>query len=376
MAKLYQAEKIKILVMDTPIGSGHVVAAKALKIELEKQFVNSEIQHISTFDFFPKILSRLFLKLYLLSLNVSPRIYAFFYRWGNKKESTASRNSLNYLLAKFAKKQILDFSPDIVIATHATPAGIIAQLKANGYLRDCRLYGVVTDYVMHKWWYYKEVDAYFTADIELAGVNFAAKQLVYKYGIPLREEFGKVVQFSKAERQAKLNLDNDSKNYLLLGGGEGILPMQEIIMAIKSYEPKSQIVAICGYNEQLRCKINAMNLESIQSLGFVDNIQEYMAAATCIISKAGGISSTEILSQNANYIIYKPLVGQEMNNAIFLRERFGLNIANNRIELIEMLGFLKKNKMEKEFLIPSNSTEKIVQQIFNLTKKANYEYND
>ena len=37
-----------------------------------------------------------------------------------------------------------------------------------------------------------------------------------------------------------------------------------------------------------------------------------------IVSKAGGLSSAEILASNLDYIIYKPLPGQEENNAKFL----------------------------------------------------------
>ena len=372
MKMAFTDKKIKILIMDTPIGSGHVMAAQAIKEEFIRCIPNVEIMHISTFDFLPKFLSNTFVKLYLLSLKISPRIYAFFYRWGNQNKSTSSRDRLNYILARLARDKIVDFNPDIAVATHATACGIIAQLKAGEYLKTCRLYGVVTDYIMHNWWYYKEVEAYFTADIAVDNISFTADQAVYKYGIPIKAAFSKEIKLSRLEMKARLKLENSGKTYLLFGGGEGILPMQEIALSIKHIEPDASIVAICGRNHNLRQKLLEMNIRNLQALGFIDNVQEYIYGADCVISKAGGISSTEILAQNANYIIYKPLMGQELNNALFLRRKFAVHIANNEYELMETIKKLSDNTKYKGSLVPVNATENIVRQIFDLTSKHNY----
>lgn len=368
-------KNIRILIMDTPIGSGHVVAAKALKAEVEKQFVNAQILHLSTFDFLPKFLSKTFVKLYLLSLRISPKIYAFFYKWGNKEQSTASRDRLNGILSRLARQCIVDFSPDIAIATHATPAGILSQLKADGLIGSCRIYGVVTDYVMHSWWYYKEVEAYFTADMPIANIQFAAGQHVYKYGIPLRAEFAERSSLSKVQLRERLQMPLELKVYLLLGGGEGILPMQELISAIKGKEPDSIIVAITGHNTKLYERLVGLNISGLRVLGFIDNIKDYLAVVDCVISKAGGISSTEILAQGAKYIVYKPLMGQEMNNALFLKNNFQVQIAENTQELAIALDCLDKSSADFPPAVASDSTERIVKEIFNLTKKHNYEYN-
>lgn len=372
MKTAFTDKKIKILIMDTPIGSGHVMAARAVKEEFIRCMPNAEIMHISTFDFLPNFLANTFVKLYLLSLKISPRIYAFFYKWGNKEKSTASRDKLNSILARLACDKIVKFNPDIAVATHATACGIIAQLKSDGYLDRCSLYGVVTDYIMHNWWYYQEVAAYFTADIPLDNISFADNQTVYKYGIPIKSAFSSQITLSRLEMKDKLKLGSSGKIYLLFGGGEGILPMQEIALSIKKLEPDANIVAICGRNAKLRQNLLAMNMNNLQVLGFIDNVEEYIYSADCVISKAGGISSTEILAQNANYIIYKPLMGQEMNNAVFLRKRFAVHIANNEHELMEIIAKMDDNNDYRGNLVPVNATKNIVRQIFDLTSKHNY----
>lgn len=370
-----QTENIKILIMDTPIGSGHVVAAKALRTELEKQFIGAEILHLSTFEFLPKFLSTTFVKLYLLSLRISPTIYAFFYKWGNKEQSTASRDRLNKILANLARKVIVEFQPDIAVATHATPAGIFSQLKSAGLLPRCAIYGVVTDYVMHNWWYYQEVSAYFTANIAIHNINFLDSQHVYKYGIPLRTEFAECNLESKEQLREKLQLSVKEKIYLLLGGGEGILPMQEIICAIKRYEPMSSIVTITGHNKKLYKQLKKLNIEGVSVFGFVNNICDFIVSADCVVSKAGGVSSAEILSQSAKYIVYKPLMGQELNNALFIANNFQVQIATSVKELIAALAFLNSKTVILTPVVSQNSTERIVKEIFNLTKKHNCEYN-
>ena len=375
MKEIFKTKNLKILIMDAPIGSGHVIAAKALKAELERQFVGAQIQHISTFDFLPKFLSSTFVRLYLLSLRISPKIYAFFYRWGNKEGSTASRDRLNKVLTYLARTNIVDFQPDIAIATHATPAGIISQLKADGYLPQCRLYGVVTDYVMHSWWHYNEVSAYFTADMPIANIQFGRGQALYKYGIPLREEFSQESLLSKEELRAKMGLPKGEIIYLLLGGGEGILPMQEIIASLKKFESKACIVAITGHNIKLYDSLRGLGVSGLTILGFVNNIRDYMAVADCVISKAGGISSTEILAQKVGYIVYKPLMGQEMNNALFLQDHFHVQIVNHPSELAEAIRLTREKQPVDRALVALDSTERIVREIFNLTKKHNCEYN-
>lgn len=375
MKTYFSERKLKILVMDTPIGSGHVIAAQALQEELVRRFEHAEILHVSTFDFLPRSLAKTFVKLYLLSLKISPKIYAFLYKWGNKKDSTVSRDLLNFLLARLAKEKIVSFQPDIAVVTHATPAGIIAKLKADGLLPKCQIYGVVTDYVLHNWWYYQELAAYFTADMPLENIEFAATQRVYKYGIPLRAEFAEDQNYSKAALREKLQLPSSGKIYLLLGGGEGILPMRELIIALKNSEPTANIVVITGHNKKLYQQITAMNTSGVQVWGFVNNIQEFLGAVDCVISKAGGISSTEILSQGSNYIIYKPLPGQELNNAVFLQKNCGVQIAEDARELIAATYVLGDKQDCRGSLVPCDSTQRIVAEIFNLTKKADCEYN-
>ncbi|MDO5473965.1 MAG: glycosyltransferase, partial [Phascolarctobacterium sp.] len=69
--------------------------------------------------------------------------------------------------------------------------------------------------------------------------------------------------------------------------------------------------------------------DSVQILKYTEQIPQLMCGADMIISKAGGLSSAEVLASDLDFIIYKPLPGQEENNAKFLAANCGATIASD-----------------------------------------------
>lgn len=116
--------------MSAPIGSGHKLAAQAL----EQSFAladNVQVVHGSIFDFFRAVSAMLF-TFYLWVLSYCPWLYELAYKWGNRQSGSLwLRNFINGTLASLAQDFIVRTNPDAVIATHATPAGIMAIYKKN-----------------------------------------------------------------------------------------------------------------------------------------------------------------------------------------------------------------------------------------------------
>ena len=334
---LKKQEKFKILLLSLPIGSGHTIAAQALAKELEKY--NVETKHLNVFEYIPKFLTAIFMQAYLLSLRISPQIYSFLYKWGNKdNKSTFSRDLLNAYIARRAYRDICHWQPDLIIATHATAAGIVAQMKQQRQLK-APLIGVVTDYTMHNWWYYPEVAEYYLPDINLDKIMFSENQRIFKFGIPLRQEFSQPAANNKKLLLAKWQIKTSNKTCLLLGGGEGLLPMLEIIKALKANKDLT-FIAVTGNNETLYRQIQNIKDVSIYNYRFVEKIVELIELADVVISKAGGLSSTEIISRQVPYIIYKPLPGQERKNAEYLQEMYGAEIVEQEENLSEKVNCL------------------------------------
>ncbi len=322
-------KKIKVLLLSAPIGSGHRLAAEALKETFENKD-NIEVVHGNVFDFFPQILGKTFLKVYLWILGACPWLYEAMYKWGNKGEGSLwMRSLINGALAYLGEGFIKKVAPDVVIATHATPAGIMSIYKRRNKT-DLYLCGVITDFTVHRWWLCDGVDTYFIADERLKE-KFSSEQETVVTGIPLRKGFGNL---EKATCRKMFNWKEEDKICLLMGGGEGLLPMVELVTTLLKVKPRNlRLVALTGNNQNLARTLKTKFANSVEVFSYTEKIPQIMSGADMIISKAGGVSSAEVLASNLDFIIYKPLPGQEENNAKFLATYCGATIANSTEEI-------------------------------------------
>lgn len=93
-----------------------------------------------------------------------------------------------------------------------------------------------------------------------------------------------------------------------------------------------------------------------------------------IVSKAGGLSSAEILASNLNYIIYKPLPGQEENNARFLTTYCNATIAYNPSDINRIIAELCDKagdnvQVKREYYGKPQASENISSFILNRLQK-------
>ena len=122
-------KKYTVLLLSAPIGSGHRLAAEALREALSEQ-ADVEVVHGNVFDFFPHFLGSTFLRTYLWILGCCPWLYELAYKWGNQQSGSLwLRSLINRSLALLGSSYLQRVRPDAVIATHATPAGIMCYYK-------------------------------------------------------------------------------------------------------------------------------------------------------------------------------------------------------------------------------------------------------
>ena len=342
-----EKKKYTVLLLSAPIGSGHRLAAEALKQVLSNN-PEVEVVHGNVFDFFPHFLGSTFLRCYLWILGCCPWLYELAYKWGNSQGGSLwLRGLINRSLAWLGGGYLRRVQPDAVIATHATPAGIMCYYKQKH--PEVFLGAVVTDFTVHKWWLCEGVDAYFVADARLKE-RITVPAQVEAFGIPVRQE---LQGNDYAACRAQYGWDKEEKVCLVMGGGEGLLPMEEMLAALTAaHIDKLRLVAITGHNEKLAHKLQqrfAMhNLQASKSTdkntgntsnpveiyGFREDVPQMLAGADMIITKAGGLTCAEVLASGLELLLYKPLPGQEQGNANFLQAHYGASVCQSLAALV------------------------------------------
>jgi 1,2-diacylglycerol 3-beta-galactosyltransferase len=115
---------------------------------------------------------------------------------------------------------------------------------------------------------------------------------------------------------------------LLIGGGEGIGPVEQIANELsKALAPagngkgaaKGQMAIICGRNRELEQKLAALQWPiPVVVKGFVDNMPEWMAACDCIVTKAGPGTIAEALISGLPIVLSGFIPGQEEGNISYV----------------------------------------------------------
>jgi processive 1,2-diacylglycerol beta-glucosyltransferase len=212
---------------------------------------------------------------------------------------------------------------DVIVNTHFLPAEMIASLRRRGKMTTPHL-TVTTDFETHRLWVNQPCDHYFTATdegaayLEHCGVPAAA---ISATGIPIHPAFSR-----PKERAACLDrqgLAGDRPILLQLAGGFGVGPIEEIFRGVLAIEEPLEIAVVTGRNEEVRRKlarIAAPDRHRVKVLGFTDAIDELMAVADVVLSKPGGLTTSEALARGAAMAVVNPIPGQESRNSDFLLE--------------------------------------------------------
>src|SRR4051812_15018031 len=82
-----------------------------------------------------------------------------------------------------------------------------------------------------------------------------------------------------------------------------------------------QLIIVCGHNEKLRMQLQEKlkgSKHRILLTGYIDYVHELMAISDLMITKPGGVTTFEAIAMELPMLLYKPIPGQEQDNAKFL----------------------------------------------------------
>jgi len=312
---------MKVLLLSVTAGQGHHSTAKAVADELVCRGIENEV--LDFFQYTSKFMFAVVEKGYLWATKYAAPFYGPVYteleKDGLLKKLSSSEVVIENLADKFVS-YIEENSPDVIVSTHIFASQVLNYMKRTRMIR-VPVISIVTDYTLHPFW----EDVYYTDYVVTASelLNYRCEKRglstkkILPFGIPVKERFN--VKIDKAEAKRQLGLDVDKKCILMMAGSMGYGNMEEVIKEIDEIETDFQVIVVCGNNEKLCKKLSEMKFKKeMKFYGYVDNVDVMMDACECIVTKPGGLTTTEALCKGIPMIMVNPIPGQEDRNAEFL----------------------------------------------------------
>jgi processive 1,2-diacylglycerol beta-glucosyltransferase len=255
-----------------------------------------------------------------------PQVYSFIYDRAERATHVPKfRRLVSQYTASNLRRLVDERKPDVVVCTHAFPCGVMAEYKRQ-FDPGLPVVGIVTDFVVHPFWIYPNIDAYSVATPEMRATLIARGvpgEAVLLSGIPVDARFAEP-RLPVDLLRAELDLPRDRRIVLIMGGGVGIGPLDKMMRALGNVELPLAAAVIVGNNRGLEKRIVAAAEHTaypLRVLGFVNNVFDYMHASDVLLSKPGGLTSSEALTARIPMILVKPLPGQEERNTRYLVSR-------------------------------------------------------
>jgi len=370
-----------VLIFSASFGAGHVRAAEAIMEVLRVKEPNVKITHLDFGAFLSKTFNALIKNTYIELIKYTPKLWGkFYYRTSKIPHDSVFQRFLNGLGRREFLKLIQVLQPDLVICTYPTVAGVLAQQRLKGII-NVPLVTIVTDYAVHSQWIHLGVDLYIVGcksvydGLVARGINPSSIRIT---GIPVSPKFE--WKLDRQELLKRLDLKPQLPTVLVMGGAYGVLGgMKWICKILAETAFPVQTIIVCGQDEKLYKALDPL-IENVNNpvtrFGFVKNVEELMSAADMIITKAGGLTVSEALTKRVPLVIFRPIPGQEEENAIHLESIGAGRTAENEEELEKIIFDLLKHPKRLDRMrraaakaVPGRAAEQAVEGMLQLLEK-------
>jgi processive 1,2-diacylglycerol beta-glucosyltransferase len=387
---------MRILIATVTAGGGHIAAAAALEEAWRALRPDDAVERLDLIKFFSPLHKKVHADGYAKLVEHAPELWGMLF---GKTDNPKVARRLSKLRRAFPSnsrskftRHLKQFKPDAVLCTHYLPLETLGLLRtkgarlwrspaaerprgavsgkistsarnvaaAAGALHTAALQNkfpfvvsIVTDFEAHALWMDACVDLYCVAAEETRArlvARGATAANAVATGIPIAAKF-----LSKPDARTirkNYGLRDDQPVLLVLGGGFGMGPVAEILAELDKVPGQFQTLVVTGRNEELRRKLATQTRQHpTHVLGYSINMHELMAVADLIITKPGGLTTSEALALGKPLFILNPIPGQEAANSDFLLER-GAAVKVNRVEdlpfrIEKLLGSKKLAEMAK-----------------------------
>ena len=372
----------KILIFYASFGGGHLSAARSIEKYLIKNYKEIDVELIDCMKYVNKAFEKISTTAYKEMAKKMPWAWGKIYSSSQKGPLAHISSKANCFMAIKLLKLLREKNPDIVISTHPFGSQMCSYLKRKKKV-DFKIATIMTDFKSHDQWLVGAdyTDYFFVSNTdmqkELKEKNIDENKVIVT-GIPVREEF--LIPHNNEQTLNDLEFSNEKKVVLFFGGGEFGLGKEmtlNVLECLLSRCKNAQVIAISGKNEVMKLKFENLvkkysREQDVRIFEFTDKVAEYMSIANLVVTKPGGLTSSESLVSHLPMVLINPIPGQEEENAEFLESKkvakwikkdddinFILNILVNDNTILN-------NMKENTYLIAKpNATENICKIIMN-----------
>ncbi|CAL5360866.1 unnamed protein product [Camellia sinensis] len=326
------AERTKnVLILMSDTGGGHRASAEAIRDAFRLEFG----------DEYRVVVKDVWKEYTGWPLNDMERSYKFMIKhvqlWKVAFHSTSPRwihscylAAIAAFYAKEVEAGLMVYKPDIIISVHPLMQHIpLWVLKWQGLQKKVIFVSVITDLnTCHRTWFHPGVNRCYCPSEEVAKralLDGLEESQTRVFGLPIRPSFCRAV-LSKDDLRVELEMDPELPAVLLMGGGEGMGPVKKTAKALGESlfdeelgKPIGQLIIICGRNKDLVSTLELLEWNiPVKIRGFVTQMEKYMGACDCIITKAGPGTIAEALIRGLPIILNDYIPGQEKGNVPYV----------------------------------------------------------
>ena len=363
---------MKTMILTASTGGGHNRASNALKSYINTHVPESDVRIIDAIEECSSVLNFTVVKGYKALVTLTPSLFGKIYKNSDKKSPLSDTVTFLYQqCAKRLKPVIDEYMPDVIISCHPFAGAILGYMKEQfGYTMP--LISIVTDFLPHRTYIANGINAYVTASAQAKEILSTEYEIesdrIFDYGHPIFDRFYEGNGRTREEVLNELGFDPDKRTVLIMAGSFGVTDILEIYENLLTIDADYQIIVITGRNQKLydafdkllhdedeivtdeepeflswfgedsilrymydqseqvidiltrtfRHKIE--NRKPTKLFFFIDNVDDYMHVSDLIVTKPGGLTTSESIAAALPMVVFKAYPGQEEQNAALLVE--------------------------------------------------------
>src|SRR5438552_900887 len=345
----------KIAILTLSVGAGHVRAAEGIQRALADREDHTEARLLDAVELGSAWFRRLYVEPYWWMLRRTPGVWR---RLFERRQRKRHRSTAPRWLFRYGCRGLLDelkaFAPHLVISTEIGAAETAAVGKRGGW-STAPVLAVATDFQSEPPWVQREIDFYCVATDEarsqLIGWGVSPNRVLV-CGIPIDPAFA--LAYDKPGLMKSMGLAAGRPVVLVMGGGMGPVPLDEIILNLELCRLPLQALVVTGRNEKMKARVESLRGKvalDLRVLGWSDNVPELMAVADLLITKPGGLTTAEAMAMGLPMVLTHPIPGPEERNLDYLT-RNGVALAARTLrEIPELVSRILTRGQERDEMV-------------------------